>query len=326
MEGDLWPSVRDVAFFFSGEDGSTIQNVTSPCSMSPANTCDEVVVDGLKVVSPMIIPSCLCAALIGFTGFRNIRKHPNIRGSLSYALTFGMFGVMMTDAMINDSFLGPNGNPKSVVDIIIAVLDVGLTSSIALSFTFDGLVDVGAINQRSRKTAAAMLVSYASIFAAWLYCWTTGHLGLGFQYLYIYLIGVTCGAYCVLELVWLAKNLAWAPMKWVLLAGTSGGVGLAAIAVPSFMAWLCDSLGCMFSSMFVWFALTDVAMFSLYKYWMTRTTDPKLRVLFLDDYSADARGAAAVELSARQRLLEDYEDLGRSVSEAFVMAQPRHIQ
>ena len=71
-------------------------------------------------------------------------------------------------------------------------------------------------------------------------------------------------------------------MKWVALAGVAGGVGLAAVAVPSFMVWLCENFGCHFAGMFVWFFLTDVSMWCLYKYWMTRVTDPKMAALMAE--------------------------------------------
>ena len=54
----------------------------------------------------------------------------------------------------------------------------------------------------------------------------------------------------------------------------TGGFGLAGIAVPPLQKWLCVTFGCHFAGEFWWFVLTDVSMWCIYKYLVTRSQSP----------------------------------------------------
>jgi len=174
----------------------------------------------------------------------------------------------MSDAALVDSILSAHGNPTDALHIITAVLDVGLTSSIAMSFFWDGLVDVGILSENI-KLYIMMGISYVAIFAAWFYT-IINQWWDGFLYFYVYLIFFCCGVYCIMELVHLIQTRSATGLVWVFVAGVSGGLGLFAIYDVNWDYWLCDTLGCHFSGDFIWFFLSDVAMWCCYKYYMAR--------------------------------------------------------
>jgi hypothetical protein len=59
---------------------------------------------------------------------------------------------MMPDAGLTDTILAVHGSPGDWIHVFFGVLDVGLTSSIGLSFTFNALVDWRIINENSLAT------------------------------------------------------------------------------------------------------------------------------------------------------------------------------
>jgi len=191
-------------------------------------------------------------------------------GHIVYSITFFMFGIMMSDAAFADTILPLNENTDSWSYWICMMVDLTLTSSVGLSFFWNGLVDVGILNEDNSSTLAAMLLSYIGIFLGWVYVsyyqlWLTG-----FPYLYIDLIAVSCGTYLLTETIHVIRTKDTAGLGWVALAGLSGLVGLASIAVPSLDVWCCHTFGCFYSGNFWWFLLTDVAMYSMWRYYAAR--------------------------------------------------------
>lgn len=257
------PTIRDLI------DGTrNLGNTSDPCSSVWGNsTCDRINIDGLEVQSPALLPTCLLAAIIGFYGYSVISK-TNVRGSKIYALTFLMFGTMMSDAGFNDCILAVNGTQGDLYHIFFGILDVGLTSSIGLTFAFNGLVDIGLIPE-TNALFAVLGVLYGCLFAGWYYTFATGW-EMGFVYLYVYVIGFSCGIYCITEFIYLIRSGNRKGLYWVVLAGLTGGFGLAAVAYPQLSEWICETLGCHFGGNFVWFLLSDVAMYALFGYFCTR--------------------------------------------------------
>ncbi len=107
----------------------------------------------------------------------------------------------------------------------------------------------------------------------------------GFFYLYVGVIALSGGFYILVETVHVMRSGDYQGLRtpthklhtlillgWVALGGVSGFVGLSAVAFPSIDLWMCRTFGCHFAGDFLWFVLTDVSMFSLYKYYMARLT------------------------------------------------------
>lgn len=248
---------------------SGIQNITDPCENPWNSTCDTATINGFEIQSPELIPTCILAALIGFGAYCSISK-TNVRGSKIYALTFFMFGTMMSDAAFNDCILAVHGDMQDLLHIVVGIIDVGLTSSIGLTFAFNGLVDVGLLTE-GRCLFGLLGLLYTGLFAAWYYTFTIGWMN-GFIYLYAGVIGVSCGIYCITEVIYLIRSKNKQGLIWVGVAGLTGGFGLAAIMVPSLDLYLCHTFGCHFAGNFLWFLLSDVAMYACYRYFMTRVT------------------------------------------------------
>eukprot|EP01119_Soliformovum_irregulare_P006469 TRINITY_DN184_c0_g1_i2.p1 TRINITY_DN184_c0_g1~~TRINITY_DN184_c0_g1_i2.p1 ORF type:complete len:282 (-),score=15.07 TRINITY_DN184_c0_g1_i2:562-1407(-) len=252
-------------------------NVTDVCVNNYRSMCDTLDISGFLIQSPELIPTCILAGWIGYHAATTIISLKNARGYLAYSLTFAMFGTMMTDAMFNDCFLARHGNQHDWVHFMFMLVDLGLTSSVGLSFAWNGLVDIGWINENSRKTQVGMLVSYLGLFGSWAYAIDTSRWG-AFLYLYIGVVGLSGLIYCVTEITFKIRSRSWDGMGWVLVAFLTGAIGLAGVAVPSFDLLLCHTFGCHFGGNFLWFVLTDVAMWSCYKFYMatlsSRTVSP----------------------------------------------------
>jgi len=249
---------------------NSLDNVTSICEMTMSSMCDTITIAGYVIQSPDILPSCIGAAVIGIYGWKQIKQYPNITGSFIYSFTFLMLAFMMSDAGLTDCIFARDvSNPLLL--LLITLVDVGLTSSIAMNFGFMGLIDLGWIDGNSRSTFMTMCLCDAGLFAAWLYEIIKGNMD-AFYVLYIGVIFIFCGFYCFAQIVYLYRNKGRG-IGWLLLAGFSGGIGLSCIAVPQIDIFLCEELGCHLAGDFWWFYSTDLAMYSCYRYWMTRVNN-----------------------------------------------------
>eukprot|EP01104_Vermistella_antarctica_P017497 TRINITY_DN6202_c0_g1_i1.p1 TRINITY_DN6202_c0_g1~~TRINITY_DN6202_c0_g1_i1.p1 ORF type:complete len:305 (+),score=48.46 TRINITY_DN6202_c0_g1_i1:141-1055(+) len=262
--------------YFSNSTNST--NSTSFNSTVPAEPlqCEEVFwnIDGFQISEPSLIPTCLLAAFVGIWGGSHIlRTRPSV-GSMSYALTFFMFAFMMTDAMIAHCFLpyvSGNSTP-SAIGMLISVLDVGLTSSIGLSFGFNALIDLGILKE-TKATFAVMITSYVGLCALWYYTFIemyAGNAGMkSFMILYFGVVGVSCAFYMVAQIIILCRN-HFRGIGWLLFGGAMGFFGILSVFLPEIQLWFCEVLSPYFNGDFIWFLLSDFAMWGLYRYFITR--------------------------------------------------------
>lgn len=213
------------------------------------------------IIEPSIIPTSILAAIVGVYGFSKISKYTKTVGHVSYSLSFLMFAVMMSDAMFVHCFF----DRKSLAGMITGLIDVGLTSSIGMSFLFNGLIDLGILRETSYFTIFSMLATYFGLFVAWIYSfeynWTQG-----FLYLYLGTVLFGCGTYCVTELIVLFKSKRFQGTQWLFGGGIAGFVGV--LCITKWSAWLCQNWSPLLSGDFMWFLLSDVAMWCLYKYFV----------------------------------------------------------
>lgn len=75
------------------------------------------------------------------------------------------------------------------------------------------------IDQTSKKTRGAMLLTYVTLFVGWYFAYYGGYFALIEKYLYQYEIVVTCGIYCLCELYYLFYLGHRDGLGWVVLAG-----------------------------------------------------------------------------------------------------------
>jgi len=188
----------------------------------------------------------------------------------------------MTDAGFNDCILATNGNPNDWIHWFFGIVDVWLTSCVAVSFFFDGLVDIGVLNEERIATEVIMIVSYAGLFLAWVFTFYY-NWWIGFFYFYIMVVAICCGSYIAMETVHLFRAKSTKGLVWVAAAAVTGAIGLGAITFPSLDMWLCHHFGCHFGGNFLWFSLTDVAMYCCLMYYVARV-EPRTEQKNLQDY------------------------------------------
>jgi len=226
-----------------------------------------VMIDGNMVMEPLLIPWCILAAIIGWKYGNAIHSHPNTPGHLAYALSFWMYGTMMTFAMFVNCFFW-NSQQWPRMSMFTGLSDVTLTSSIGLSFSFNGLVDVGWINENSFATKLAMFLSYTALFSGWMYTFLDNWAN-GFYVLYLGVITVSCGLYSITEIMYILRQQTHNGLWWLVSGAASGGVGISAlylaIANPTFF---CFHFPKFMDESFWWFLFSDVSMYCLYKYYM----------------------------------------------------------
>jgi len=243
---------------------------------------------------PNIVLPCLGALTVGLYGFINAWPYRNtVKAGWAYALSFLFFACMMTDAAYfhlvwYDGFL-----PGGVAQMVSGMVDAGLTSSIAATYLWIALMELGIVPDGTATRIAAGL-SYVGIFAAW-------YIGLyvfkqvldTFYVLYLGLIGVGCGLFGVSQIVALIRShcAGVAPLLCALLAG---GAGLAALMDPTVQPWLCSHLGKWLNGDFWWFTLSDVAMFCNYLYFRSAKVGPAVA-------AAAAAAAASADGVPKQR-------------------------
>jgi len=102
-----------------------------------------------------VVPSWVLAVIVGLCGsYKLYHLSPAVTGSLSYAITFAMYALMITSGLfVHSLFLVECGQaPVSQAYIDLAKLDAGLTSSIAISFLYNGLIDLKILPERAFGT------------------------------------------------------------------------------------------------------------------------------------------------------------------------------
>lgn len=243
-------------------------NTSDPCT-NPNSTCNFITIGSVHVYNPMLFPTCVLAAYIGFSSYLTISK-TNMPSSKFYAMTFAMFGMMMSDAFFNDSILSVNGTQSDLLHFVFMIIDVGLTSTIGMTFAFNGLIDVGLISESTTTFTVWGFLS-GLLFGLWTYVIQAQYYE-GFMYLYVYVIGFSCGLYCILEVYYLIKNRSSRALVWVAASCLTGGFGLASITDQNIAIWFCHNFGCFFGGEFMWFLLSDIAMYCCFRYYMSRVT------------------------------------------------------
>lgn len=214
--------------------------------------------------SPTILPTCILALIIGMITSDSLAKVPGkFPSRWFYTLTFFLYGIMMTFAGILHCFIGDEQSTTALIPLIVAVMDVGLTSNIAISFLFCGLCDVGLFNAKAKATRYLLFICYIIIFTLWTlgilnqWSWT-------FHVLYLNVIVVCCGIYLFTQLCLKSARRAL-PLMFV--GGLYGSFGLAA---TYFADKVCASEGPFWSQYigpeFIWFLFSDISVAFIYLY------------------------------------------------------------
>lgn len=249
----------------------------SSCPSSPAKWCFKNY-KGTKfcIENPTLIPTCILALTIGLYCSKRISKLPGkFPSRWFYQLAFFLYGIMMTSAGVLHCFLD---NQKKLTDIInntedgsnqfiyllVAVIDVGLTSNIAITILFCGLCDVKFFNPKSIGIRWLLFFLYLISFTLW----TLGLLNNWhwvFNILYLGIVSISCFIYLITQLCIKSNRRA---LSTLIAAGIYGGLGLLAASVGA--QHICKSEGPFWSQYigpeFIWFLFSDISMAFVFVY------------------------------------------------------------
>ena len=99
----------------------------------------------------LVVGAWLLAVLIGLSAGTLLRRlGPFVTGSLSYSITFFTYAAMITSGVIVHSFFLVECGQEQPNNFfrLIGIVDESLTSCIALSFFFNGLIDLNIMTER----------------------------------------------------------------------------------------------------------------------------------------------------------------------------------
>lgn len=230
--------------------------------------CNRIYIGSWGIQSPELIPCCLMALYLGITLSRATIK-TKTNANVVYAITFLMVGCMMTFAMIGDTLLPLNVSDKSPLLILVFTCDVGLTSSIGYSFMIDGLVDAGILHQNKKSTYWILGGGMAAIFSGWIYTFIT-QWKYGFTIMYLGVVAITCGSWVVIQIALMVISKNCKGLKYFFLAAFTGGFGFCSLMNAKLNAWMCETFTCYFGSEFIWFFVTDTAIYFIYLFYKER--------------------------------------------------------
>ncbi|EFC41821.1 predicted protein [Naegleria gruberi] len=232
--------------------------------------------DGFCITEVSLIPTCILALIVGvYTCHQIRRRFAHVRASWMYSLTFLCFAIMMTDSMFVHCFV-PRPDPQSkyfVISMIVNLINLGGTTSIAVGFFFCGLADIKWIDGDSFQSKLAYGCSFVAVFLAWYLALINQWKNM-FLILYGGMVGLFCGLYLVMQIILLARSThhegesEFRAIMYFILCGISGAVGLGAVFI--WRNQICSMMGPVLSPYlgptFVWFILSDVAVYFLFKY------------------------------------------------------------
>ncbi len=215
---------------------------------------------GVQVSDPFIVPTSLLAGTIGvLCGTALWRKGMRVQ-----ALPELMFAFMMLTAMVAHCFSASlmNGLGQEVFWFV----DAAATSTVALTFGFIGLLDVGVLKD-DNSFLGYLFLADLPVVAGWYYAFFVQYnpavQDLAFKWLYVVLILVTCGFFGIVQLYFIVKGRFVGGLVPLLVACSAGYVGIRTMQ-------LCSWPDVRFSGEVWWFLLSDISMYFLYVYFKKR--------------------------------------------------------
>eukprot|EP01112_Ceratiomyxa_fruticulosa_P014183 TRINITY_DN4042_c0_g1_i1.p1 TRINITY_DN4042_c0_g1~~TRINITY_DN4042_c0_g1_i1.p1 ORF type:complete len:251 (+),score=34.30 TRINITY_DN4042_c0_g1_i1:61-813(+) len=236
-------------------------------ALSAQNCTFQWVVDyntNFVIADPILIIWSILAIGIGIEGYFKFKKSKQCL----YSIIFLMYGTMMTVACLCDSVL-VNQISRFFEDSL-KLVDVSLTSSIALMFLYAGLVDNGNIDISKKSTKCRVVLSFIILWVLWIvtffcvknpvtYLWAD-------RILYYGVISICCLLFLILEISYVNDHQHKGnPFTFLVCSGVFGGIG---ICGQYFTPLICKIFG---NSFFIngpsaWFLCSDIAMILIYKF------------------------------------------------------------
>jgi hypothetical protein len=279
--------VKFIKHFLDFEDSSYESNSTtnSSCPSLPAKWCTYDS-DGYRlcIQNPSLIPTCLLALYIGVSSSKRIaRLSGKFPSRWYYQLAFLLYGIMMTSAGILHCFIGDPTNSSDTNDdsfrftqLLVAIIDVGLTSNIAITILFCGLCDIRLFNPQSFVIRYLLFLLFFIVFMLW----TFGLLDAWnwiVNVLYFGIVGICCLLYALTQLCIKTNRRA---LPTLFAAGIYGALGLFATSIGA--EHICQSEGPFWSQyfgpQFIWFLFSDISMAFIFIYVIRANQEKKIQM------------------------------------------------
>jgi len=185
-----------------------------------------------------------------------------------------MIGIMMTDAGVVDCFLV--FLPYTTIHWMLAILDVGLTSSIAWGLFVCAFLDAKILKDDSILTKIIFFAGIGGIFCAWYYCLIVIQWSLAMLVLYDGIVGLGCGTWVLMQIVLNVQGKRNCEgVKYLVLAALAGGFGFFCIYDAKLNIYLCEKLSCFFAGKFVWFSVTPICAYLIHSYYNATHDQPQ---------------------------------------------------
>lgn len=217
---------------------------------------------GIEFCNAALIPTWLLAVAIGLGGAHAVltKVAKGVVGRISYSISFGTYAFMISSGfVVHCVYLLECGkvpaDPNSYK--IWLNIDAGLTSCIAMSFFWNGLVDLRVLSETKPVTYFLMLASYLTIFYLYIYTHTSPF------YLYTLLILVTCGSWCLIQVFVLVKRGKYDGVQYALIAALAGFIGL---ELPHILQCQLCALGMTWFLETFWYYASDLSVYLLIFY------------------------------------------------------------
>jgi len=222
------------------------------------------------VTEPLLVIWCIIALLIGLHCSSVIRSLRSLTGHVTYSITFFLYGVMMTNALIVHCFTA-DLLQWPLIPQITGYIDVALTSTVGLFWSFNGLVDVGLLKENSPPLYLLMVSSCGSLFYAWYgFIFQHKYQNKGFLILYFGPIFVSALIYGLAQLwrFFRGERSGW---YYFVVAELAALIGVVTVFTNGFLcSYLGPILSPWFNSDFWWFLLSDISMYAYYCYFISR--------------------------------------------------------
>ncbi len=145
---------------------------------------------------------------------------------------------------------------------IFMVIDVGLTSNIAVAFAWAGASDLEWLNPCSKRSKILIYCSFVLVFICWIVSLLM-QLKFGFLILYMAVVGMCCGFYLITQIILFIQKESTKGWEWFIAGGVFGLIGFAALLNPAVCKWLYP-ISAFINPEFIWFLCSDLAVFCLF--------------------------------------------------------------
>lgn len=246
-------------------DSCKVEDVCLPCSTLPTLYCFVP-----KFLARIVGHGCLCNPLVAFAALASvgvgfaaaIRSVQAERHAL--AIAFVLYACMMLlGGVTHSAFKVECGlQPATQLYQVALKLVMGMTSAVAVSLAYAGLVDAGLLPDAGPSGKNFLCIIVLSVMASISAAMTASNPVNYFNFV----VG-GCGTYIIAQIVRWARARRMRGFTWLFIAGAFGFVGFSAMILPPISCFACfatKSLGGVQATWY-WFSTFSMASLAMYE-------------------------------------------------------------